>query len=135
MSNEAEQVAQRKAKLDELVRLGVAPYPNRFDRAVTIGALVGEHGEATAEALEASQPHGRVAGRILSVRSFGKANFLVLSDGLSRLQVYVRADSLPARDFHVFKLLDFGDHIGVEGRIFRTKTNELTLWASKIEFL
>jgi lysyl-tRNA synthetase class 2 len=135
MSNEAEQVAQRKAKLDELLRLGVAPYPNRFDRTTTIAAVVREHGDATADVLEASRPHARVAGRILSVRSFGKANFLVLSDGLARLQVYVRADSLPALDFQVFKLLDFGDHIGVEGRIFRTKTNELTLWASKIEFL
>src|SRR5262245_16423716 len=135
MSNEAEQIAQRKAKLDELMRLGVAPYPNRFDRTVTVAALVRENGETTAETLEASQPQARVAGRILSVRSFGKASFLVLSDGLSRLQVYVRADSLSARDFQVFKLLDFGDHIGVEGRIFRTKTNELTLWASQIEFL
>ena len=72
MSNEAEQIAQRKAKLDELVRLGVAPYPTRFDRTVTIAALVGEHGGTTAEALEASRPHARVAGRILSVRSFGK---------------------------------------------------------------
>ena len=66
MSNEAEQVAQRKAKLDELTRLGVAPYPNRFDRTITIAEVVREHGGSPPEALEASRPHARVAGRLLS---------------------------------------------------------------------
>jgi lysyl-tRNA synthetase class 2 len=135
MSNEAEQVAQRKAKLEELVRLGVAPYPNRFDRTTTIDAAVKDHGSKSGEILEAERPDIRVAGRILSVRSFGKANFLVISDGLARIQVYVRADSLPPLDFQIFKLLDFGDHVGVQGRVFRTKTNELTIWASAIVFL
>ncbi len=59
----------------------------------------------------------------------------MLSDGLARIQVYVRADSLSARDFQIFKLLDFGDHVGVEGRVFRTRTNELTIWAGRLEFL
>ena len=74
-------------------------------------------------------------GRILAIRSFGKANFLVLSDGKARIQVYIRQDALPERDFQIFKLLDFGDWVGVEGRLFRTKTNEFTIWASKLEFL
>jgi len=135
MSNEREQIAQRQAKLDELRRLGVAPYPNRFDRSATIGAVVAEYGGQAGDALEASKPVVRAAGRILGIRGFGKANFLVLSDGLARIQVYVREDSLGARDFQIFKLLDFGDLIGVEGRVFRTKTNELTIWASSIAFL
>jgi len=135
MSNELEQVAQRKAKLAELVALGVPPYPVRFDRTDTVSAVVAAHGASAAEALEASTPMARVAGRILSIRSFGKANFLVLSDGLARLQVYVRADSMPALDFEIFKRLDFGDHVGVSGRVFRTRTNELTIWAESITFL
>ena len=135
MSNELEQVAQRKAKLDELVALGVPPYPVRFDRTHTISAIVSAYGETAGEALEEQKPETRVAGRILSIRSFGKANFLVLSDGLNRLQAYVRADSMPERDFQIFKLLDFGDHVGVSGRVFRTKTNELTIWAGSITFL
>src|ERR1041385_1669094 len=97
MSNEAEQVAQRKAKLEALTQLGVPAYPTRFDRTIEISALVVAHGEKTAEALEAERPEVRVAGRILSLRSFGKANFLVLSDGLARVQVYIRADSLSDR--------------------------------------
>ena len=69
------------------------------------------------------------------MRSFGKANFLVISDGQSRIQVYIRQDSLPERAFQIFKLLDFGDFIGVSGHLFRTRTNELTIWASGLEFL
>jgi lysyl-tRNA synthetase class 2 len=135
MSNEAEQIAQRRANLDELVRLGVPPYPARFDQTATIAQVAAEHGEASGEALEAARPEVRVAGRILGLRTFGKANFLVLSDGLARLQVYVRADSVSERDFQIFKLLDFGDLVGVHGRVFRTRTNELTIWAGRIEFL
>src|SRR5262245_44945745 len=135
MSNEAEQVAQRQAKLADLVRLGVAAYPNRFDRTATVSAIKAEHDAKTGEALEATHIPVRAAGRILGMRAFGKANFLVLSDGLDRLQVYVRADSVPELDFTVYQNLDLGDQIGVEGRLFRTKTNELTIWASRIHFL
>ena len=103
MANEVEQTAQRRQKLDELVGLGVQPYPNRFDRTASISDLVQAHGSKTGEVLEAEQPQARTAGRILGMRTFGKANFLVLSDGLSRLQVYVRADSLDARSFQIFK--------------------------------
>jgi lysyl-tRNA synthetase class 2 len=135
MSNEAEQIAQRQAKLAELVRLGVAPYPNRFDRSASIREIVTAHGGTAADVLEAERPEARVAGRILGIRGFGKASFLVLSDGLARLQVYVREDSLPALDFRVFKQLDLGDVVGASGRLFRTKTNELTVWASSLQFL
>jgi lysyl-tRNA synthetase class 2 len=135
MSNEEEQTAQRQAKLKEITELGVPPYPARFDRSTTITALVETHGGTAGDVLELARPVVRAAGRLLSIRSFGKATFFVLSDGLARVQVYVREDSLPPRDYQVGKRLDFGDHIGVEGRVFRTKTNELTIWASSITFL
>jgi lysyl-tRNA synthetase, class II len=135
MSNEREQTAQRQAKLDELVALGVTPYPNRFDRTADISAIVAAHGLRTGEELEADRPEVRTAGRILGMRTFGKANFLVLSDGRERIQAYIRADSVDATSFGIFSRLDFGDHIGVEGRVFRTRTNELTIWASALHFL
>ena len=136
MSNEAEQIAQRQAKLEELVRLGVAPYPNRFERSAD--DLGDRHGPRRVDGRSPRSASGRsvrVAGRILGIRGFGKANFLVLSDGRRRLQVYVREDSLPRDDFKIYQLLDLGDHIGVEGRVFRTKTNELTVWAERLHFL
>jgi len=135
MSNEEEQFAQRLAKLEELRRLGVAPYPTRFQRTETVQSVISTFGASEAEALEADRPKVAVAGRVLGVRSFGKARFLVLSDGLERLQVYVRADSMDERSFQIVTHVDLGDHVGVEGRVFRTKTKELTIWAERIEFL
>jgi lysyl-tRNA synthetase, class II len=135
MTDESDQSAQRRANLEELRRLGVDVYPRRFDVETSIDALVAQHGHKTGPELEETRPTTRVAGRILAIRSFGKANFLVISDGKARVQVYIRQDALPERDFRVFKLLDFGDFVGVEGRLFRTKTNEFTIWASRLEFL
>jgi lysyl-tRNA synthetase, class II len=132
---ESDQVIQRRANLDALKRLGVDPYPRRYNSEASIDAIVAEHGGRSHDELEAMQIRTRTAGRILAIRSFGKANFLQLSDGHARIQVYIRQDSLPERDFAIFKLLDFGDWVGVEGRLFRTKTNEFTIWASSLEFL
>jgi lysyl-tRNA synthetase class 2 len=132
---ESDQVVQRKANLEELRKLGVDVYPHRFDPQASVEEIVRRHGAKSSEELEAEQVITRTAGRILAVRTFGKANFLVISDGKARIQIYIRQDSLPPRDFDIFKLLDFGDWIGVEGRLFRTKTKEFTIWAAKLEFL
>jgi lysyl-tRNA synthetase class 2 len=135
MTHESDQVRQRRANLDALRALGVDVYPNRFDAEASVEAIVREHGGQPGEALETARPVTRVAGRILGIRSFGKANFLVIADGRERLQVYIRQDSLPEQDFAVFRLLDFGDWVGVEGRLFRTRTGELTVWASGLQML
>ena len=135
MSSEAEQVAQRRSNLDWLAKLGVEVYPRAFDRRDAITALVEAHGGRTHDELEADRPEALTSGRILAIRSFGKANFLAVSDGHAKIQAYIRQDSLPPLDFEIFKLLDFGDWVGVEGRLFRTKTNELTIWASRLHFL
>ncbi len=132
---ESDQLLQRRANFEELQRLGVDPYPHTFPRTHTVDELVAAHSESSAEILEASPVETTTAGRVLAIRSFGKANFLVISDGRSRLQVYVRKDALSERDFAIFKLLDLGDFIGVRGKLFRTKTNELTIFASSLEFL
>jgi len=134
-AEESDQVVQRRANLEELRKLGVRPYPHRFNSQATVDDIVRAHGEKTGDTLDAEQITTRTAGRILAIRSFGKANFLVLSDGKSRIQVYIRQDALSERDFQIFKLLDFGDWVGVEGRLFRTKTKEFTIWASNLEFL
>jgi lysyl-tRNA synthetase, class II len=134
-AEESDQVVQRRANLEELRKLGVHPYPHRFDPQATIEEIVRTHGEKSGEALDAEPITTRTAGRIIAIRSFGKANFLVLSDGKARIQVYIRQDALSERDFQIFKLLDFGDWVGVEGRLFRTKTKEFTIWASTLEFL
>ena len=134
-SNESDQQAQRRSNFEELIRLGVEPYPHAFERTHTVDELVAGYGAATGPELEAEKVATTTAGRILALRTFGKANFLVISDGRARIQVYIRQDALPERAFQMFKLLDFGDFVGVEGHLFRTRTNELTIWATGLEFL
>jgi len=135
MPQETELIAQRRENLEALARLGVDLYPHEFARTDTVDALVAAHGATPKEELEATRIETTTSGRILAIRGFGKANFLVISDGRSRVQVYIRQDSLPERDFQVFRLLDLGDFVGVRGHLFRTKTNELTIWASGLTFL
>ncbi len=135
MSNEAEQSDQRRANLKALEALGVDIHPHSFAPTHTVTALVEWHQATPAAQLEASRVDTVVAGRIVGVRSFGKASFLVLSDGRSRIQVYLRQDALTARDFAASRLLDLGDHIGVAGHLFRTKTDELSVWVSSLTFL
>ncbi|MBE3133707.1 MAG: lysine--tRNA ligase [Acidobacteria bacterium] len=135
MPQEADLIAQRRANMAELARLGVDLYPRAFERTETIDELVRQHGAASADALAAIRVDTVTSGRIIAIRSFGKASFLALSDGRSRIQAYIRQDALPARDFQVSKLLDIGDFVGVGGHLFRTKTNELTIWAGALTFL
>ena len=135
MTHESDQLRQRRENFAELVSLGVEPYPRRFERTHAIAELVERFGEMAGEALEAEAPRTQTSGRVLGIRSFGKASFLVISDGRARIQVYIRQSDVPALDFRIFKLLDFGDFVGTEGRIFRTKTNELTIWATSLHFL
>jgi lysyl-tRNA synthetase, class II len=135
MSNEAEQSGQRRANLAALAALGVDIHPHAFAPTHTVTALVEWHSVTPAAQLEAPRVETIVAGRILGVRSFGKASFLVLSDGRARIQVYLRQDALSERDFAASRLLDLGDHIGVAGHLFRTKTDELSVWVSSLTFL
>jgi len=134
-TDESDQVRQRRANLEELKQLGVDPYPHRFEGATPIGTIVAEHGAKTAQELEATRITVRTAGRILAIRGFGKAGFLQLSDGRSRIQAYVRQDSVSAHDFSVFKLLDLGDWVGVDGYLFRTRTNEFSIHVTSLTFL
>src|SRR4051812_30811491 len=135
MTSQDEQVEQRRANLAELAKLGIEIYPRTFERRHTITELVDAYGQRTHDELEAERIETVTSGRILAIRAFGKANFLVLSDGHAKIQVYIRQDALPELDFRIYKLLDFGDWVGIEGRLFRTKTNELTIWASRLHFL
>src|SRR5438067_11978722 len=130
-----EQIHQRRANLADLKALGIDVYPRAFARTHTIAALVDAYGQRTHDELEAERIETVTSGRILGIRAFGKANFLVLSDGRAKVQVYIRQDVVPDLDFKIYKLLDFGDWVGVEGRLFRTRTNEFTIWASRLHFL
>ena len=132
---DTDQQQQRRTNFEALQDIGIDVYPSRFDRTDEIRGLISLHGEKTGDELESERQEVKTAGRILAIRSFGKANFLVLADGGARVQVYVRKDALSEKEFKVFKVLDVGDIVGVSGHLFRTRTDELTVWASQLIFL
>ncbi len=125
----------RIQKLKQIQELGYDPYPTFYQNTHTLADVAKHFAEKTAEDLEHNQIKVRVSGRILTNRPFGKAGFITLSDGEGQLQVYAKKDQLPERDFQLYKLLDIGDFIGVEGTLFRTRTGELTVLAGEMMFL
>ena len=94
-----------------------------------------KYSERTAPELEADRKETRVAGRIVSYRLMGKAGFAHLQGSGRRIQIYVRKDVVGEQGFQLFHLLDLGDHIGVYGHMFRTKTGELSVWVEELFFL
>ena len=125
----------RKTKLEEIVKLGQAAYPNQFPASHTIPAVRAKWGEKTAEDLEANRATVAIAGRIMAIRAQGKAGFATLQQNGERLQIYVRLDAVGEQGFALYKLLDLGDHIGVSGYLFRTRTGELTVHVERLTFL
>jgi lysyl-tRNA synthetase class 2 len=130
----------RQEKLKEIEKLGQAAYPNRFPAAqdafaTTLAEVRAQWGEKTAEELDAERPQVVAAGRILAIRAQGKAGFATLQQEGARLQIYVRLDAVGEQGFALYKLLDLGDHIGVTGYLFRTRTGELTVHVETLTFL
>ena len=119
----------RQKKLHELRQRGINPYPYRFE--VT-------HHSADIQAMKDSEfpPEVAVAGRVVSLRRMGKASFAHLLDGKGKQQVYVKTD-LVGKDAYeeLFRRVDLGDFLGVRGRVFRTKTGEITVEARTLELL
>jgi lysyl-tRNA synthetase class 2 len=133
-SGEAALIENRANNLDEIRRVA-DDYPFDFPAATTVTAIVDKHSAASGEELERQAPHVRTAGRVLARRLQGKAGFLDLSDGRSRLQIYVRQDLVGERPWILFRSLDLGDWIGVEGTVFRTRTGQLSVKAVALTFL
>jgi lysyl-tRNA synthetase class 2 len=125
----------RKAKLEEIEKLGQAAYPNQFPASHTIPVVRAKWDETQAEDLEATRVTVAVAGRIMAIRAQGKAGFATLQQDGQRLQIYVRLDAVGEQGFALYKLLDLGDHIGAAGYLFRTRTGELTIHVERLTFL
>ncbi len=130
-----DQFQQRQKKLEEIQALGYETFPREFRWTDTPAELVKKYSERTAPELEADRKETRVAGRIVSYRLMGKAGFAHLQGSGSRIQIYVRKDVVGERGFQLFHLLDLGDHVGVRGHMFRTKTGELSVWVEELFFL
>lgn len=129
-----ELIEQRIKKAEELREIGVKPYGGAFDANDHAADLINKYNNTSKETLEA-EPFGcALAGRIMSLRNFGKAAFAHLQDSSGKLQIYFKKDLL-GDNHKLLKKLDIGDIIGVKGRLFRTRTEELTVEVSSFELL
>ncbi|HJT17533.1 MAG TPA: lysine--tRNA ligase [Thermoanaerobaculia bacterium] len=132
---ETELIRVRREKLARIAELGIDIWPTVAETDRTIGDVVAEFGGKAAQELEAEKAHVKVAGRIMAIREFGKTAFLVLSERTARIQAYCRKDTLSEREWSLYQNLDAGDWVSVEGTVFRTKTNELSIKGQHLGFL
>ncbi len=134
-ATEREIIAQRSKKAEALRALGVDPFGNGFAPRHLAADLVARYGAAPPEEIAKDPGTWSVAGRVLAVRSFGKAAFLKLRDRSAEIQVWVKKDRVGERGFEIFKLLDVGDIVAADGPATRTKTGELTVEATTFTIL
>ncbi|MFZ3371266.1 MAG: amino acid--tRNA ligase-related protein, partial [Candidatus Sulfotelmatobacter sp.] len=125
----------RRRKLNQIEALGQTAYRSKYEFTHTIPQILASYSDKTAEQLEDPRVNLRVAGRIMAIRLMGKAGFCHLQQDGKRLQIYVKKDAVGDKGFELYKLLDLGDHIGVNGYLFRTRTGELTIHVEEITFL
>ena len=130
-----DQFEQRQKKLQEIQALGYEAFPREFRWIDTPADLQRKYSSRNAEELHAENNDTRVAGRIVSYRLMGKAGFAHIQGSGVRIQIYVRKDAVGEKGFQLFHLLDLGDHIGVRGHLFRTRTGELSVWVEELFFL
>lgn len=128
------QLQLRREKLHQLHQKG-NPYPNHFRRTHLAACVHGEYEKLENAQLEETPIHVNMSGRIMTRRDMGKASFCHIQDMSGKMQIYVRESDLPAGVYENFKSWDIGDIIGVEGILFKTKTNELSVKAKNVQLL
>ncbi len=131
---ESEQVALRRAKLQELREQGSA-YPSDFRRQHLASDLHRDYQDASAETLEETAVSVTLAGRMMTRRVMGKASFCHIQDMSARIQLYVQRDVIGSEAYQAFKRLDIGDIIGVTGTVFRTRSGELSVKVTTLRLL
>ncbi len=134
----SEQELLRREKLAELIMMGIEPYPAPL---FPVNAFSTDIKANYSEEIKEEFADVCLAGRIMSVRDMGKANFCVLQDSKGRIQLYIKRDEIcPGEDKTLYdivwkKLLDIGDIIGIRGRVFITKTGETSVHVNQLTLL
>ena len=137
--DENQLIAERREKLKALREAqragGPVAFPNDFKPAHHAADLLAHHGGKSAELLQEQNLHVRVAGRMMLKRVMGKASFATLQDASGRIQIYITRDGVGEDVYAAFKHWDLGDILGVEGTLFKTRTGELSVQATRIRLL
>jgi len=135
MSDEPTIIRQRRDKIRRLRESGIEPFANAFRPRHRVGEIIAAYGQLSQAELEEVTATFTVAGRLMLLRQFGKATFFHFQDDTGRMQGYIQRQEVGAEAYSLFKQLDLGDILGLQGRLFRTKTNELTLAVEHFELL
>ncbi len=128
-------IANRRAKLEALRELGHEPFPRRFRVEQSVSQARSGFEDKSAEELEEQMPQVRLGGRLRAVRGHGKVSFADLSDGNAHIQLYLRKNDLDESSWQIFKQLDLGDFLGVDGTVFRTRAGELSVAVKELTVL
>ena len=133
MEEEHRLIQERQRKLKEIRDAGINPYPYRYDPTHTANAILEEFkkikkGEKSRKAVSA-------AGRIMQLRRMGRASFCHVLDSTGKIQLYFNEEETGKEGYRLLKKLDLGDIIGAEGKVFRTKTGEITVYVKKFQLL
>jgi lysyl-tRNA synthetase class 2 len=118
----------RRQKKDKLKEISIEAYPYFFNKTHFSDEVINNF-----DTFE--NKNVAISGRIMSIRLMGKAAFFHLQDQNGKIQVYIRNDNVGDKIFELFKMLDIGDIVGVEGKVFKTRTGEISVLAEKFELL
>ena len=133
--NFTEQELVRRGKAEKLRSLGLDPFGDRYDRDSLANDIKEKYKDLTHEELESMDEHAKVAGRIMFIRKMGKASFFSIQDKSGKIQIYISINDIGEEDYNLFKTADIGDIVGVEGKIMKTMTGEVTIKCLKYTHL
>ncbi len=134
MDSESKLIQTRKEKIQQISEMGVSLYPNDFKPSHRVNQVLDiiEHQPDT---LGEEGQTFRLAGRMMAINKMGKSSFIRFKDGANQIQAYVQQNTLGEETYALFKKLDMGDFIGVEGPLFQTRTGEWTILAKSFRLL
>jgi len=124
---DSELLKKRREKIDVLAASGINLYPNDARVGETTADIIGRFVRMAPEELEKVTERFTLAGRMMAVRDFGKGAFISIQDRKGRLQAFIRKNQVGDETFSLFKKLDIGDIVWIAGRVFKTRTGELSI--------
>jgi lysyl-tRNA synthetase class 2 len=133
--NLTDQEIVRRKKMEDLRNKGIDPFGQKFVRTANSQEILSKFANHTKEELHELNYEVSVAGRIMTIRSKGKAGFMHIQDKFGLLQIYCRSDQLPEQEYELFTKADIGDIVGITGHVIRTNTGEITVKATKYTHL
>ena len=116
-------IEERRKKIEDLREMGINPFPAGYDYDITASQAIERFRHLEPEVLEKESETFSMAGRIMSIRGFGKASFIHIKDGTGQIQSYIRKDRVGEKQHELFRHMDIGDFIGIRGSFFKTSSD------------